>query len=284
MGEIALDYAVPCADLADYVTLFYNFNASVPAFEDTERADHAQLRFRLSPGSATYSFADGRCQEAPELHLIGPTSGACHVLTSGPVHVFGLGLTPAGWGAVVGTDASEMLDKVDCAVRRLGHGMRQTAQKLASAATIDEMVAIVEPFIRARIGDGKTALVEFMHVVDDWLASSPSPQVEDLVAATTLSRRQVERRCNALYGAPPKLLARKYRALRAAVAMVHDGETLDELMARGFYDQSHLIRELKHFTGLTPGQMRAHPNPLALMTITSRQALSSKVSPLVSRT
>lgn len=50
VGSIELDYAVPSADLAEYITLFYDFSADVPMLEDVERADYAQLRFHLSPG------------------------------------------------------------------------------------------------------------------------------------------------------------------------------------------------------------------------------------------
>ena len=106
------------------------------------------------------------------------------------------------------------------------------------------------------------------------------PVIERLATVTGLSRRQVERRCNALYGAPPKLLARKVRALRAAVAMAA-GDTSD---VEGFYDQSHLIREVKHFTGLTPKRMRDEPGALAHLTITQRRGLGDRVGPLISDT
>ena len=105
-----------------------------------------------------------------------------------------------------------------------------------------------------------------------------------LISATGLSRRQIERKCNALYGAPPKLLARKYRALRAAVAMVEGVESVSDAVDRGFYDQSHMIREVKHFTGLTPGQICAEPSVLARLTISQRFALGDKVGPLISKT
>src|ERR1700761_9522832 len=71
--DVQLDYAVPAADLTEYVTLFYHFRADVPIFEDMERADYAQLRFRLSPGAAQYSFADGVVQQSAEIHVLGPT-------------------------------------------------------------------------------------------------------------------------------------------------------------------------------------------------------------------
>ena len=143
---------------------------------------------------------------------------------------------------------------------------------------------MAEAFVRRLIARSGGEAVRFAAQVDAWLADNPSPALEVLEAATGLSRRQVERRCNALYGAPPKLLARKYRALRAAVALVQDGESVDDLLARGFYDQSHLIREIKHFTGCTPRQLRANPSVLAALTIAQRSALQGQVIPLVSGT
>ncbi|KAJ8137471.1 hypothetical protein OY671_009316, partial [Metschnikowia pulcherrima] len=87
-----------------------------------------------------------------------------------------------------------------------------------------------------------------------------------------LSRRQIERKCNISYGAPPKVLARKYRASRAAVAMRGGEEGVADAIDRGFYDQSHMIREVKHFTGLTPRQIRADPGSLSQLTILHRSA------------
>lgn len=284
MAKIELDYAVPSADMADYITLFYNFRADVPVFEDTERADHAQIRFGLSRGTATYSFADDRVQQGGELQLIGPTSGAMRVHAEGPIEVFGLGLTAAGWAAVVRSDASAMMNRVVDAGEALGPAVRETFSAMLHTAGLAERVALGEALMRSLIGDVGRGTVVFMKCVDGWLAGSASPEINDLVREAGLSRRQVERRCNALYGAPPKLLARKYRALRAAVMLVVEGADVDEAIGRGFYDQSHLIREVKQFTGFTPCQMRDDPTALAKLTIGLRHALSGQISPTVSDT
>ncbi|MDO7843323.1 helix-turn-helix domain-containing protein [Sphingomonas immobilis] len=285
MSDVELDYAVPAADVADYVTLFYDFRADVAVFEDTERADHAQLRFRLLPGTAEYRFPDGSKQKAGEVHLIGPTSGAMKVRAPGPVVVFGMGLTPAGWAAMVGDDASAMMNRVIDASSLFGAPLlRKAIADLRHAPDAETRVAVAERLVRELVRTGDAGARRFVRQVDAWLAESPSPEMDDLVAESGLSRRQVERKCKALYGVPPKLLARKYRALRAAVALLATDEPLDDLMERGFYDQSHLIREIKHFTGLTPGQMKAEPTMLSRLTITQRSALGDRVSPLISGT
>jgi AraC-like DNA-binding protein len=285
LPDIQLDYAVPAADLAEYITLFYHFRADVPMFEDTERADHAQIRFRLSPGASDYTFPDGTQQDATEIHVVGPTSGAMGVRCVGPVWVLGMGVTATGWAALIGNDASSMLNRVIDATDLFGAPrLRAAANALRAAPDIPARVAIGEQLIRELLRGCDRSATTFVRHVDTWLAGSPSPDMEDLVTATKLSRRQVERKCKALYGAPPKLLARKYRALRAAVALVSESQSVDDLIARGFYDQSHLIREVKQFTGHTPRQIKAEPSLLSQLTISQRVALGGQVSPLVSDT
>lgn len=278
---IALEFVVPSADLADYVTLFYHFRAEMPQFADTERAGHAQLRFRLAGANSRYLFADGVEQPVGPMHLIGPTTGPTRSTVDGPVEVVGLGLSPAGWAALIRSDASALVNRaIDC--EALFEGCDALLPALHDAAGTAAKVAVAEDFVRRSLRDAGGDTMRFAQTVDAWLAGDPSPRLDALEATTGLSRRQVERRCNALYGAPPKVLARKYRALRAAVALVADGEGTGDLLARGFYDQSHLIREIKEFTGSTPRQLRANPSLLEAMTIAQRSALEGRVIPLVS--
>lgn len=284
MSDIKLDYRVPGPDVADYATLFYFFSTDLAVFEDMERADHAQLRFRLDDGGAEYRFPDGTVQQAPPVHVIGPTSAAFKVRAEGPVRVFGWGITAGGWGAMMGGDASNALNRMLDGVAVLGPRMLEARARLQAAPDFDAMAAIGAALIRDLVGGACPDMVRFARQVDDWLEGSRSPEIDHLIAVTGLSRRQVERKCNAIYGAPPKLLARKFRALRAAVAMRGRDLSFDDAIGHGFYDQSHLIREVKQFTGLTPKQIRDQPTALAAMTVAQRTALGGQVKPLISET
>lgn len=281
MADVQLEYAVPSADLAEHVSLFYYFRAETPAFSDSERADRAQLRFMLR-GHGDYQLPDGHIQSAPETHLAGPTTGPRKIIARGPLALFGIGIRPAGWAAIVGTSAAGLTNRLVDAVDLFGARMNEARAALAAAPDLAAMVPIAEALIRLLIHAGGGATLAFVRHVDEWLSAAPSPELETLIATTGLSRRQIERKCNSLYGMPPKLLARKYRALRAAVALLVNGESLNDVIDRGFYDQSHLIREIKQFTGLTPHQMKSEPNLLSQLSIVQRQALAGKTGPLVS--
>lgn len=285
--SIQLEYRVPSADLQPFVTLFYHFRAEMPLFEDTERADHAQLRFRISGPESTYAFPDGSVQSGGPIHVIGPTSGAFRSRGPGPVlEIVGMGLQPAGWAAMLGIEASSLLNRVVEGGDLFGELAESALVGIRVGVDTDAKVAAAETFVRAVIAGSDTRTLAFARAIDAWLADADhlSPDVDTLIAATGLSRRQVERRCNTLYGAPPKVLARKYRALRAAVALASGEASLDALLGEGFYDQSHLIREVKQFTGLTPKQVQTESTPLARLTIEARKALGGQVHPIISET
>lgn len=279
MVAVSLDYAAPDPALTHYISLFYNFRAEVERFEDDDRADLAQLRFQLR-GSGIYRFADGHEQVAPDIQIVGPTMGVTHIRVDGPVEVFGAGLLPAGWGAMIPVDASTLTNRVVDATELLGRDLRGVAEQLRAAPDLPQRVAICSALVRDLVARGHDQSPWFTRTVDAWLASALSPEVDDLVAATGLSRRQVERLCKRLYGAPPKLLSRKYRALRAAVVLAKGEATAAELLGHGFYDQSHCIREIKRFTGVTPTRIQSDLNELARLTM-QRTSLAGQVAPLV---
>lgn len=279
MAAVSLDYAAPDAALTDYVSVFYNFRADVPRFEDDDRADLAQLRFMLK-GSGGYRFADGHEQDGPEIQIVGPTMGVTHLWVDGPAEVFGAGLLPAGWGAMIGVDASSLTNRVVDATELFGRELRDVADRLRATETLEERVAFGNALVRDLVARRHDQSRWFTRTVDAWLQSSFSPAVDDLVAATHLSRRQCERLCKRLYGAPPKLLSRKYRALRAAVVLAKGEASTAELLDQGFYDQSHCIREIKRFTGITPTRIQGDLNELTRLTM-KRTEFAGQVAPLV---
>ena len=90
-GAVTLDYAMPPEHLRGHLSVFYEFKADVPLWQDTDRADLAQFRVNLS-GRGEYRFADGHVQRSPEIQIVGPTTGPVDIKVWGPVHTFGVGL------------------------------------------------------------------------------------------------------------------------------------------------------------------------------------------------
>ena len=214
---------------------------------------------------------------------VGPTSGHVRAISHCPTQMFGFGLLPAGWAALMGSDAEKLTDRAIDAADMFGPWMDEVAAALEKATAMEERLVIGNNFAREILTRGDTAPLWFIRTVDQWLTESPSPQVPELVEATGMSIRSVERMTKHYYGLSPRMLARKYRAVRAASALAR-GEKLEAAaLGDAFYDQSHLIREIKRFAGATPGQL-GNPSLYTQATVKGRKQLSGKVSPIVSDT
>ncbi len=252
---VALSYFAPPADLGRYFGAMYLFTADRPHIVDHTRADFAQIRFMLT-GSGAYRFAEGRLVETPECCLLGPTSMATHFDVAGPMQVLGLTVLPLGWAALRAGEAHLAADDAFDLALRFGPAWRAMLDALRRQEDSGVAADALWTFLREQIHPVGEAEERFVREIDRWLADEQSPRVDVLQEATGLSARQVARWSNRLYGAPPKYLARKYRALRCAQILAREDIDWADVSGDSFYDQSHFIREIKHFTGLTPTELR----------------------------
>ncbi len=259
MSQPIIDYRQPRAALADHVSFFYHFRHDGDGFSAVNRAEFAQLRFILSGDDGLCRFVDGTVQAIPAICVQGPTTGNTQISGSGRIDVIGMGLMPEGWAALVPMDASAAANRLFDAVDLLGPKVLAARDALIVARDLDARAAILDTMLAQLMAQTAGDFHGFVHQVNAWLADGVAPQIDDLLMRTGLTLGQVERRCKRYFGSPPKLLARKYRALRTAIAITHKDAELDDILAEGYFDQSHLIREMKHFTGMTPAAFAAQP-------------------------
>jgi AraC-like DNA-binding protein len=262
MSDITMDFRQPGPALADHFSFFYHAHQSEVRFEAIDRADYAQFRFILRGDNGQYRFSDGTHQVMPRIYVMGPTTGPAWFSGENVIDVLGVGLVPDGWAALVPMDASAAANRMIDAQDLFGDIVVEAQDVLLATPDFDARIVIFEAMLVTLMARKKAEYHGFVRQVNEWLASTPAPDVNDLIAQTGLSPSQVQRGCKRYFGSPPKVLARKYRALRAAVAMTHHDADLDDMLAEGFYDQSHFIRELKHFTGMTPGEYAEQPTAL----------------------
>jgi AraC-like DNA-binding protein len=278
---IEVQYEAPGGRLETLVSSFYRLDYKGDDFSELERADRAQFRFQLE-GGGEYHFASGAVSPTYPATVIGPTTAPVLATSKTALTIFGWGMNPAGWAALMGSEAADYVDRAFDARRIFGDWIMKVREDLIAAADFREQIELgclaAEDIFRYK----DSAPFEFTSKVDAWLADRSDRDVDLLAASTGLSLRQLERMTKRHYGMPPKKLARKYRALRAAQVLAH-GDSLDDAgLGLAFYDQSHLIREVKQFTGLTPRQLREGQSELTRATMDGRRGLSGKVSPLIS--
>ena len=264
-----LSFAAPAPALSSYVSLYYYVDFDYARIEDIERADVGYLRFMMS-GSGVYHYADGHHDRSSEIMLTGPSTTVAPYRLTGPLRCFGCVLLPRFWGGIIDRPASEFANQVSDAGPLFGDDIVTLFNRLASFETIDAMARAADDFLIPRIKPLRAEDLSVIAEISKWLALTPIPAPELLYAACNLSSRQVMRLSNQYYGAPPKLLSRKFRALRTASQIIGTNGSISAALADEYADRSHMIREIKQFTGLTPRQLQINSNPLMQATLHRR--------------
>lgn len=126
--------------------------------------------------------------------------------------------------------------------------------QLLDARTERERVQLLTAFLveRFRQGNTRDALVEeSLRLIHRHIATV---RVKDLLDHVSLSERQFERRFIQTVGLSPHVYIR-LRRFNEAIRLIKNGRyerLTDVAHALNFYDQSHLIRDIKAFSGTTP--------------------------------
>lgn len=264
---IAIDYIAPSPSLAPLVTTLYHFRCDEPVIRDIQPAAIGNLCL-FPHGTGEMHFAEGHRDPNHPVGLMTPLSRATPILVDGPFHAFGAALTPVGWAALTGLHAGQHRDRLLAAGTVLGPeidalGARLLTAYRSGALTGRECALAVGTFIEGRAKPINPRHLELIAATGRWLSLSFNPEVSALAGVAGYSARQVQRLVERYFGLPPRALARKYRALRAAALLSASKLSMadEAAIAEAFFDQSHMIREIAHFVGRTPARLTDQTTP-----------------------
>ncbi len=260
--RISIIRFAPPRALAPYVMQLYFFRFNDTLWADKQPASLSHLIFYLH-GKGSIRFCTGEEHAVFPASLYGPCSSALEFSFTGPFVDFGVALTAAGFVALSGQSAKDCADTVMDAGNCLGREIDALTEQLREMAPpgsnppIEEMARLVSDFLLTQITPIPDLHLKLIDTVNKWLHSSLSPDVDELFALLAFSRSTATRLISRYFGTTPKALMRKYRALRAAKILVDPATShLKKAEVEShFYDQPHMIREIRHFTGRTPGML-----------------------------
>lgn len=260
--------------LLPHIDSFYLYENSAPVMVGVERVDLGQWRFLLG-GEGVVTFPDGHEECTMPVMVNGPGTAHWTYRIDGPFRCFGISLRGIGWRTLIGLQADKVADRLVDGETIFGAEIRELHGQFCRMETLDEMVAAIEPLLLRRLDVARRvprAHVAFLRIVREWAASG-DPTIDSLYMAmeteTGMGQRQVQRLCKEYFAGPPNHLRRKFRAIGAAMR-IHQGASLDEVMVP-FADQSHMINEIKHFTGHTPGALRDGIDPVLAVTLATEK-------------
>lgn len=260
-----MELFAPPASLTPHVTTFFRMQCDEASIRDVQPSSIGIIAL-MGRGSGRMQFLDGRSEQSHPFTVLTPSSAAGTFEVEGPWDVFGAMLSPIGWAGLTGLSAADHGNRLYEGASVMPEPLVATARELLArfdTLACEEMIEKLGAAIVASVRPLPKGHAEFIAMVAAWLAQSLSPDLDNLYAAAGYAERQVQRLTERYFGLPPRSLARKYRALRAAVLLSRPSLTADEIAAvqDHFYDQSHMIREIRLFAGRTPARIADPDTP-----------------------
>lgn len=256
----------PSPALAPYILRHYVFAADLPdstVIEDFLLAETAFVRCLLE-GDWTFQNAAGEWLKPDKMLFFGANAKPLKVRVRGSFVVAGCTIRPGGWNSLFAGSHQDYTDKLLPLSRVWGSQAAKLQLALENADTDEARIAAMELYIRKQLDDlgqqdPDLAMAQFERIS----LRDSKIKVEDAASLIGLSVRQLERRCCATFGLTPKAVLRRSRYLDIAAAKRGFGSPSERDLAElRYFDQSHLNREFRRFTRMTPGQFERTATPL----------------------
>ena len=249
-------------DLAGYLNSLYVLKAGPQDIVEMMPAYSAQLCILLR-GGGEMTFHDGHTAEARTTYFLGPLTQAQKFTVHADTVVLGASLNVRGWASLTGLPADKAKDRTFAvkdvltpeATGRLEDVIGQVgAGELEELAGLDVLAEVIRQGLKPLTARHEQIIAGTLA----WLSGSFKPQISELMDMLPYSDRQVQRLVSQFFGQPPVKLIRRFRAIRAGTLMTMDNldPKLEAEIRSSFYDQAHMIKEIRHFVGKTPRRLQ----------------------------
>lgn len=218
------------------------------------------LALMFGEGSITVSDGVGNRQRGSLVTGPGFGSGSLRVRQVEKFHCLQVRLSPVLARTVLGVSPAE-LDGVVVALGDLW-GTRDAArisERLDAAATWADRFALVDALIAGRHAASAPVDPEIAWAWRRIARSRGRARVDRLAAELGWSRKRLWSRFQSQLGLPPKRAAKLVRFDLAVHRLVAGQHAAAVAADGGYTDQSHLHRDVRSFTGLTPAAVTAEP-------------------------
>jgi AraC-like DNA-binding protein len=260
--QFKLDIIAPPAEIAGWINTFYVIETEEARIEEIVPAYSAQLVVMLR-GRLVIDRAGDAPLAAGAIACNAPQLGATPCVLEGPSLLLGASFTQLGWQAFANLPADKVHDRLLPAetifsadeVARLE---AMAADCTAGGMTVRDLCGAIGTLLAAPRHAPRSDHVAVVEAMMRWLGSGFDPALDDLYAMVDISPRQVQRLSRRFFGVPPAQVLKRFRAIRAAMVLANPAlpDALRDEMLASFFDQAHLIHDIRRYTGRTPTQLR----------------------------
>ncbi len=250
----------PVSALRPFLSTFWLLELDSAAAAPQRIVPDGRSELILNLAEPYRAFSNGRWHPQPRCFFAGQIDGPLLLKPGGPTKILGIGFHPHGASALLGQPMHELsgsFTAIDDLSPRL-------ARDLMRALDSPDPIPIVEGALLAAPGKSPATDPLVAEAVRRLFNSPRALDISVLAHDLALSTRQFERRFRSAVGLAPKLFSKIQRFSKVfRVLEAPSRDWVDTALACGYYDQAHLIRDCKRFSGATPAALLAEDGDLA---------------------
>lgn len=246
----------PKSSIEHLVQFFWNFEGD---FADTSLYHHAavasihpKLAFQYIPGMTIVKndeqkklFTSGFQSQTNEFYQL-----SCEQ----KVGVFGVYFQPYAIPLLFNIPSNEITSHNIEITELLGKEGAFLEEQILTCRNVQQRVNIITRFIEERVDTLSTHVKGNIATVSCLILNDGNVKMQELLKTQFLSQRQFERNFKILTGFSPKYFSRIVR-FEKSITNAYDNPSLSltELaLHSGYFDQAHMIRDYREFTGKNP--------------------------------
>ena len=205
---------------------------------------------------------DARVVARPRSSFVAGLGGTAAMTESlGDARCVQINLTPIGARRLLGVPMHELENRTLPLEDLLGREVERLEERLVDAPDWEARLGLVESFLAARLDDSPQARPDVVWAWRRLEETAGRVRIETLTRELRCSRRHLLAQFREHVGPGPKTVARVLRFNRLLRLLGREPRPdWTELAFRcGYYDQSHLSREVRRLAGCTPGELALAP-------------------------
>ena len=178
---------------------------------------------------------------------------------------------PYGYFSLSGMPAEELRGQIIAASLIFGSLVSSLTDALKSADSYAQSILVIENFFTGLHNVHNTGANQLQPIVDTIIQAKGQVTVNKIISLTGYSERRLERLFQQAVGTSPNQYLQIVR-LHHFLSLIRSQNRADSFtvagLESGYYDQSHLIRNFKNMTGLTPTQYLSTAGALTVNLVT----------------
>jgi AraC-like DNA-binding protein len=264
MAEATIHFALPAEPLRPFIPAYWDVVVEGEgAVEDLLKPEWSAIRLVLD-GKWSFGPSTENMVPLPSQSIVHGVAAHAQWARGEAGLVFNIPIAPMAWHRLVGKPASSFADHVSPLDALLGDDAARLFAEVKAAPCVETRAKAADRIFLARLQQTRRGpMSDLIEVVSRAIADPACSTVADLAQRAGMSQAQLGRMTRHHFGFLPKRLIRRERFLRMFHSMwglsVNDWP---DFLDPQYVDQSHMIRDFKHFIGMSPTRYFALERPL----------------------